>query len=64
MLVYYLHNMFEHQTVDYKNLIIYAIPPAHYFLVRHTADSAYRNTLHTSMIRAGEVEGAIQQKET
>ena len=29
MLVYYVHEMFEHLPVDYKNLIIYPIPRAH-----------------------------------
>ena len=59
MLVYYVHIMFEHLTVDYENLTMYPIPPAHFFLVRHTADTAYHNTLHTRMIRAGGVERAI-----
>ena len=58
MLVYYVHQMFEHPTVDYKSLIIYPIPAAHYFLVRHT-DTAYHNTLHTRMTRAEGDEGAI-----
>ena len=30
MIVYYAHKMFERLTVDYKNLIIYPTPPAHY----------------------------------
>ena len=65
MFVYYVHQMFEHLTVDYKNLIIYPIPPAKYFflVVRHTADTAYHNTLHTRTIRAGGVEGTIKPKE-
>ena len=64
MFVYYIHKMFEHLTVDYKNLIIYPIPPAQYFfVVRHTATTAYHNTLDTRTIRAGGVEGAIKPKE-
>ena len=66
MFVYYVHKMFEHLTVDYKNLIIYPIPPAQFFfffVVRHTADTAHHNTLDTRTKRAGGVEGAIKPKE-
>ena len=64
MLVCYVHKMFEHVTVICKNLIIYPIPPAHYVWPGiQQIDTAYHNTLHSRMIRAGGVEGAIQQKE-
>ena len=60
LVYYYVLKMFEHLTVEYKNLIIYLIPPAHYFRSGiQQIDTAFHNPLHTNMIRAGGVEGAI-----